>query len=315
MTRAGNYQSGFSIIELMVALLLGATLLLGVLQIFDATKRSAQVVNALARAQESGRIAMEVLARDIRMADHWGCTPDSSEIFDHLDKDHGDYESWMDLANATGLSGDENVAAGTTMGTITVKPDTDTLTLRGAVRRHNVRVEWPYMTVASATIHINTGVKIPKGEVLLISDCNNADLFANTHTNTASGNIIHNTGGSLNAFKNMSQTYTADAQILSPFVKTYFIGEPVAGVWSLYREQNGDINELVRDVEDLQIVYGEDTNGDGSVDTFQDADGVGDMSDVISVRVTLEVNSKNSVPGNPITRTYSMTANIRNRSL
>lgn len=314
------YQHGLGMIELMVGLLLSSMLLFGVLQIFDTNKRSSQVANAFSRVQESGRIAMEMVSRDIRMADYWGCTPDSDAIHDHLDHnpDTG-YEPWMSLTGAAGISGVDNVAGSTSVGTITVKPGTDMFTMRGAARRSDITIEHPYMVVESAKIHINSGVDIPEGEVLLISDCNTADLFANTNDNTASGGINHREGtvqgGPNNAIKNLSRTYNGNAQILTPFVKTYFIGQPENGVWSLYREHNGLVSELVRDVEDMQIVYGEDTSGNGWADAFVAASDVDEMDNVISIRVTIEATSTNTAPGDPVRRNYSVTSNIRNRSL
>ncbi|MDH5233162.1 MAG: prepilin-type N-terminal cleavage/methylation domain-containing protein, partial [Gammaproteobacteria bacterium] len=70
-----RYQHGLSLIELMISLLLGALLLFGVFRIFDTNQQTARMANAFSRVQEGGRISMEMIARDIRMADHWGCTP------------------------------------------------------------------------------------------------------------------------------------------------------------------------------------------------------------------------------------------------
>lgn len=72
---------GFSLIELMIAVVLGAALLFGVIQIFDSNKQSSRLQHAFVEVQEAGRIAADLLARDIRMADYWGCT-DTSNITD-----------------------------------------------------------------------------------------------------------------------------------------------------------------------------------------------------------------------------------------
>lgn len=314
------HQQGLSIIELMVAVALSSLLLFGVLNIFDGTKRSTQIANSFSRVQEGGRIATEMMARDIRMADYWGCTPDSSKIFDHLDSSDSDYSAELNPASQEGINGADNVGNGVTVGGIPVKAGTDTLTLRGASRHPNLKIVSPYMTPNSATIHVSTGTDVPKGMVLLISDCNAADLFSNTQNNTrTSGQINHATGtvnsGPDNAIKDMSQTYGADAQILIPTVRTYFIGQPPGTtIWSLWRRVDGQNQELVRDVEDLQIVYGEDSSGDGSVDGFDVASGV-DMEDVISVRVALDVRNTSSTTSDPMSRNFTVTANVRNRSL
>jgi type IV pilus assembly protein PilW len=67
-------QKGLTLIEIMIALLLGAVLLAGVIQVFLNTKQTYKMQEALSRLQENGRFAMDFLGRDIRMADYRGCT-------------------------------------------------------------------------------------------------------------------------------------------------------------------------------------------------------------------------------------------------
>ena len=67
------YQTGMTLIEIMIALLIGVFLLGGVLQIFVGSKQTNRMQEGLSRLQESGRFAMDFLSRDIRMAGSWGC--------------------------------------------------------------------------------------------------------------------------------------------------------------------------------------------------------------------------------------------------
>lgn len=71
---------GLSLIELMVALLLGTLLLLGLVQVFAASRTASQLSEGLARVQENGRFAMDFLQRDVRMAGHFGCINDQSHL-------------------------------------------------------------------------------------------------------------------------------------------------------------------------------------------------------------------------------------------
>lgn len=68
-----TYQAGMTLVELMIALLIGAFLLGGVLQIFINSKQTYRMQEGLSRLQENGRFAMEFLSSDIRMAGYWGC--------------------------------------------------------------------------------------------------------------------------------------------------------------------------------------------------------------------------------------------------
>jgi type IV pilus assembly protein PilW len=66
-------QKGMTLVEIMIALLIGAFLLGGVMQIFLSAKQTYRVQEALSRLQENGRFAMDFVGRDIRMADYRAC--------------------------------------------------------------------------------------------------------------------------------------------------------------------------------------------------------------------------------------------------
>lgn len=73
-----NKQLGFSLVEIMIALLIGLFLLEGILQMFSASQQTYRMQSNLARLQENGRFALDFLARDIRMASYWGCMTSST---------------------------------------------------------------------------------------------------------------------------------------------------------------------------------------------------------------------------------------------
>lgn len=66
-------QHGLSLIELMVTLLLSSLLLLGVLQLFINTTATDRTSNELARVQETGRVALELITREARRMGYQGC--------------------------------------------------------------------------------------------------------------------------------------------------------------------------------------------------------------------------------------------------
>ncbi|WP_363797867.1 PilW family protein [Lysobacter firmicutimachus] len=74
-------QQGLSLIELMVALLLSGLLLLGLVEIFSASRASYQLAQGLARTQESSRFAIDALQRDARMSGHFGCVSDQAHFY------------------------------------------------------------------------------------------------------------------------------------------------------------------------------------------------------------------------------------------
>ncbi|QKE64491.1 PilW family protein [Aquipseudomonas campi] len=66
-------QQGLTLIELMVTLLLSSFLLLGILQIFISTNSTDRANASLARLQENGRIALDMLKQDLRRTGYQGC--------------------------------------------------------------------------------------------------------------------------------------------------------------------------------------------------------------------------------------------------
>ncbi|SDQ49252.1 type IV pilus assembly protein PilW [Pseudoxanthomonas sp. CF125] len=71
-------STGLSLIELMIALLIGTILVLGLVQVFSASRTAYQLSQGIARNQESSRFAVDFLTRDLRMAGHAGCVNDQS---------------------------------------------------------------------------------------------------------------------------------------------------------------------------------------------------------------------------------------------
>lgn len=71
-------QRGLSLIELMIAILIGSILILAVVQVFSASRTAYQLSQGIARNQENARFALDFLARDLRMAGHMGCVNDQS---------------------------------------------------------------------------------------------------------------------------------------------------------------------------------------------------------------------------------------------
>src|SRR5262245_56907483 len=68
-------QHGMTLIELMVALAIGAFLMLGTVTIFMQSRTSFRVTESLSRLQENARFGLDSLEPEIRMAHYWGLTP------------------------------------------------------------------------------------------------------------------------------------------------------------------------------------------------------------------------------------------------
>lgn len=73
-------QRGVSLVELMIALVIGLLLVGGLIQVYLTSKQSYNAQEQVARMQESGRFAVDLIARDLRRAGYWGGNVDTLSI-------------------------------------------------------------------------------------------------------------------------------------------------------------------------------------------------------------------------------------------
>jgi type IV pilus assembly protein PilW len=85
-TRAPQYAHGLSLIELMVAMVLGLVLVAGAAKVYVGGRRSHDLNESVARMQESARFALAVLEPDIRLSNNWGLMKGASGIQGQVDQ-------------------------------------------------------------------------------------------------------------------------------------------------------------------------------------------------------------------------------------
>jgi type IV pilus assembly protein PilW len=73
-------MSGMTLIELMVALGIGAFLMLGAMTVFMQSRTTFRITESVSRLQENGRFALDALEPDIRMAHYYGLTSFAAKI-------------------------------------------------------------------------------------------------------------------------------------------------------------------------------------------------------------------------------------------
>lgn len=89
-------QAGVGLVEVMVATLIGAILIIGVIQIFTASRQTFRMQDAMAVAQETGTFALDFVARDALRAGYPGGTT-TALAFDWAN-------SQNDVVNASGTN-------------------------------------------------------------------------------------------------------------------------------------------------------------------------------------------------------------------
>ena len=73
-------QLGLTLVELMVAMLVGLLLMAGILKVFSSNQQTYRVTENLSRVQENGRYAIDILTRSVRKAGHAGNNENSHKV-------------------------------------------------------------------------------------------------------------------------------------------------------------------------------------------------------------------------------------------
>jgi type IV pilus assembly protein PilW len=306
-------QRGLTLVELMVSLVISSLLLAGVGQIYLSSRQTYRINEGLSRVQENGRFAMEFLSHDIRMADFWGCTNGIGQVTNNLDPANGGANQQYDFGSG-GLAGIDGGAPGAS----------DTIILRGAFGE-GLNVQPPFGPQASADVKVPPNSGLSQGDILIVSDCTQADIFQITNSNPdTSGQLVHNTGntvapGNYNASNPgcpganahcLSKVYSDEAQVFRVRTIVYTIGPGASGQPALFRQEGANNLELVDGVTSMQVLYGEDTDapgapGYGTADYYVRADQVTDMENVVSLQISLLTQSYDgNLTGSAQTYTY-----------
>lgn len=293
-------QSGISMVEVLIALVISLFLLGGIVQVYLTNKSSYTFTDAISRIQENGRFAIETMTQDLRMAGFFGCAifdPDDTEnIVSNINPDGPGYDPKLhDFVLAGVIEGTEGDGLN----------GSDSVTLRGS-KPNQVNVHPPFNVSTSAMIHVTATNTVQPDDIVMVSNCRGADIFQVTNmTNSVNANqnaIVHNTGSGEPGNYNpdnckggnahcLSQTYGADAALFELQTVTYSIAAGAGGEPALWRSENGTDIELVDGIEEMQVLYGLDTDDDDFPNVYVPINNVPNTYDVMSVRLMLLVRS------------------------
>ncbi|HWR76294.1 MAG TPA: PilW family protein [Thiobacillus sp.] len=298
-------QTGFGLIELMIAMTLGLVLLGGIGYVYIGSRGAFRTTDNLSRIQENARYALDMMSRDIRMAGYVGCGNLASMPVKTIAK-----PPVPPITAGNALIGYDN-GTGWTNPTSIVRAAGDVLSVMGAFSSGaNLTGN---LIPSNANVQVNGNPDgFEQGDVLIVTNCSQADVFKVTNHPNNSG-IVTLTHGSGSNTGNRVGTYGKDAFVMRMNQYSYFIGDTLisasrpVSVRALYRVGlNGVAEELVEHVHDMQLRYGLDTSAtpDGRVDSYSNAPG--NWKQVVSVTVNLLMRS----PDNNIsTATQSVTFN------
>lgn len=327
-------QSGFSLIELMIALVLGLVVIGGATAVFLSNKQSYRSNLALGQIQENSRIAFEMMSRDIRQAGLTGCGnlgrvanilsngPTSATPAWYADfavnAIRGFDGNATDVAVATGTGSAQRIAG------------TDSLMLIG-VGESGASLAAHSLSTSQLTIHEpNAGLEA--GDLIVACDPDHAAIAQITGLAGTVLTLAEDTGtpGNCSVGLGFPSTcsgandyqFAVNSQLSKLMAADWFIGNNPQGSRSLYRMTlvnsagipTPTAQEMVRNVTDMQIQY----HVPGSA-SFQDAGALAAAAwqSVDAVRVTLSFRSSDRYAGTdgaPITRQMTASVTLRNRT-
>ena len=308
-------QNGLTLAELLVATAVGLILMTGIYQIFLSSDTGYRYNEQLSRLQENGRFVLDLISRDARMADFWGCAGQTDSytsilnssdfIYDFDEAIHGLESTGTNTwADDSGTVDPTSTGSSSAMGLTAPLSGSDILVLRGVDPNVNIEVTH-LMTSVSAELQVTPGLSSDGlldtggGDILMITDCTEATVFQSVGYTDSNGNLVHNTGGSVspgNTTNEFGHTYDEDAEVLMIRTVVYFVRANAAGEPALYRRiEAGPAEELIAGIENMQLLYGEDTDGDRNVDVYRTANNVNDWSDIVAIRIGLLVRSPQEI--------------------
>ncbi len=343
-------QCGVTLVELMIALVLGLLLMAGVINVFLGSKQTYRTSEALSRVQESGRFALEFITYDVRMAGLTGCAS-TNRIANTLNNPSA---WWADFGNGgiIGYDGATSFADAYDFGNAQGNrvAGTHAFVIRGGSGNKKYTIVEHQET--SAQFKLSTLHDLTNGSIVMVCDNRQASIMQLTNVNSNNVTIVHNTGtGSPgNCTKGLGYPvvcttngtpyqYGPDAEMVEFSAFAYYIGNGSSpGSRSLYRVRlsvaGGNAGplaeELVENVYDMRVLYGEDTNGNGDVNAYSAASAVTDWNNVIAARVcvlpysgetnvataamTLNCHGTNiAIPENRLAQAFDTTIGLRNR--
>ncbi|HLU62461.1 MAG TPA: PilW family protein [Gammaproteobacteria bacterium] len=253
-------QGGVTLIELMVAMVLGLIIIGGVFAVYLSTADARRTNETIARIQEDARFALRTVKDDLRLAGNWGKTRTTGTLDGfkglptQLDPISGDCEDrwYIDLVQAVWAANGTNPFSGTCVPAHLA--NTDMLAVR-------------YAAPEEATT-------LTSGVMYVRSDMARGEVF----------------DGGVGA----TGSYSVDAEDHALVTHLYYVrpytrvaGDNLPSLRRIRLAPGPALvdEEIISGIEDFQVQYGIDDDGDGSVNRYIDPDAGVNTARVIAIRL------------------------------
>jgi len=292
-------QLGLSLVELMISITLGLVLMTGVVQMFLSSKVVFNNQQALSRIQETGRLAIDFISRDVRMAAYYGCFRITGQVGNILQPSAGLTIGGLHESFDQGIRGYDSPddlphGAATDLGaTIDPVEDASVLVVRGGTQvgyvisgssNNNL---FAYSETAKDSDGCVGALCEKPGSVGLVADCSKARVFR-INTLAVTGTTL-----TVNHLDLWSDFVSGEVLPMNTIV--YFLAtREGATVPSLWQKTNLEpAVELLEGVEKMRVTYAT-ANGDGVLDQgyrLASALALNEWAQVVSVRLELVARS------------------------
>lgn len=188
--------AGFSLVELMIAMLLGVVVIAGIVALFSGNSRASALVGGQARLQENARYAFDFISRGARAAGYFGCGPQPQNIVKTLVGDwtqlpefditrpiagHEGHAggAWSPALSRLpgGSAGNVNFAPGGAIDIDRIVPATDILIVR-TIQQPGQRLLEPLLPTGDPLITAPGGEPgFDVGDIVMVADCEQAAIF------------------------------------------------------------------------------------------------------------------------------------------
>lgn len=268
-------QRGFTLVELMVALMLGLLVVAAAGGLFLSNRRVYGTTASINRIQENQRIAFELLARDIREAGGNPCTRNIVNMLDTSKPGGSYFTGWSNGVsgnNGTGPNGSDEITLSLANGASITVTESDNpsaeleLSSVGDITKDDILMVcnaevasiFQVTSVASDKVGHNPGAGNP-GNLEKPFQIDQATFDSNTAAQTGYCFLPPATGANPNCLNPPSGS---PAQVVTPFAVRWYVANNTRGGTSLYRQvvTNGGATpatpaEIAEGVTNMQITY------------------------------------------------------------
>ena len=296
-------EAGVSLVELMVAMVLGLFLMFGAVTVYNQSRATYRTNEAVSRLQEVGRLALNVIETDVRMANYWGLSnradyiinaagPDdppasgfTGEQLDRIDVCGGDDSNWaVNLRSYIEGSNNSYGLVGTSCQAYKVaETNADTITVRRASDTQPTTLDTTRVYLQTSRIQ----------GTLFVPGCA-------TPTNTACIPAAYSPPASQSR-QLVVHSYYVDRQSTMqtnlPSLRRKTFSEVTTGTG--VRDE-----EIAAGVEDLQVQFGIDTTNDTNADQYVDPDDVPAGASIVSATIWLRIRSEEPEQSQKDSRSY-----------